>query len=160
MRLVQNERGFTLIELVIVLVILGILGAVAMVSYSDFTTQSRDAALQGAFGSHGSQLAIATALCRSLPAQATGNGNCNPVGPPPDFAGDFVTTVYNAVGVTGAEIARGAYAPATGVFQICSGALNNGRFITVTYNPAATPQLQITTGPANWVAGAACGAAA
>jgi prepilin-type N-terminal cleavage/methylation domain-containing protein len=160
MKLIRNEKGFTLIELVIVLVILGILGAVAMLGYTDLSTQARDAALQGAFGAHASQLAIAVGLCRSLPDQATGTGICNPSAAPPDFAGDFVTNVYNAVGVTGAEIARGAYAPATGIFNLCSGSLNNGRFIEATYDDAATPQLQITAGPNDWTAGATCDAAA
>lgn len=162
MRLVQNERGFTLMELVIVLVILGIMAAVAMVNYTDFTVQARNAALQGAFGSHASQLAIATALCRGLPVQATGaEGGCNPA--TADFSGNFENTVYNLVRISGVEMARGTYTSATGVFKICSGALASGQFITVTYDPAAVapaPQLAITAGPAPWVAGATCTAAA
>ncbi|MEW6684078.1 MAG: type II secretion system protein [Nitrospirota bacterium] len=151
----RNEKGFTLIELVVVLVILAILGAVAMLGYVDLSTQSRDAALEGTFGSHASQLAIAVGLCRSLPAQASGAGSCDGVA---DFSGDFETAVYNAVGVTGSEISRGAYgSPAAGQFQVCSGSAGNGRFITATYNPVATPQLT-RTAPAAWAAGA-CGAA-
>lgn len=158
MKLLRNEKGFTLIELVIVLVILGILGAVAMLGYQDLTTQARDAALEGAFGAHASQLAIAIATCRGLPVQATGaEGTCVPA--TNDFSGNFENAVYNAVGVTGAEIARGTYTSGTGVFKICSGSLNNGRFITVTYNPAATPQLS-RVAPASWIAGATCTAAA
>ncbi len=154
MRLIRNEKGFTLIELVIVLVILGILGAVAMLGYTDLSSQARVAALEGTFGAHSSQLAIAIGLCRSLPAQATGNGSCDGTA---DFSGDFVTTVYNAVGVTGSEITRSAYVPAAGLFQLCTGSAGNGQFTTVTYDTAATPQLTRTT-PLAWTAGA-CGSA-
>lgn len=151
----HQEKGFTLIELVVVLVILAILGAVAMLGYVDLSTQSRDAALEGSFGSHASQLAISVGLCRSLPAQASGAGSCNGT---TDFSGDFATTVYGSVGVTGSEISRGAYgSPAAGQFQICTGSAGNGRFITATYNPAVTPQL-VRTAPAAWAAGL-CGAA-
>jgi len=154
MRLIRNEKGFTLIELVIVLVILGILGAVAMMGYTDLSTQARDTALEGTFGAHSSQLAIAIGLCRSLPTQATVAGACNAT---TDFSGDFVTTVYNAVGVMRSEITRSVYVPGTGVFQLCTGSAGNGRFITVTYNPAATPPLTRTV-PTPWAAGA-CGSA-
>lgn len=154
MKLIRNEKGFTLIELVIVLVILGILGAVAMLGYTDLSSQARTAAIEGTFGAHASQLAIAIGLCRSLPLQPTAAGACNGT---TDFSGDFVTTVYNAVGVTGSELTRSAYVPASGTFQLCTGSAGNGQFSTITYNPAATPQLTRTT-PATWAAGA-CGSA-
>ncbi len=155
MKLLRNEKGFTLIELVIVLVILGILGAVAMLGYTDLSTQARTAALEGAFGSHASQLAISIGLCRSLPVAPTGaEGGCGPG----DFSGNFQNAVYNAVGVSGSELVRSAYVSgATGTFQLCTGSAGAGMFTTVTYDPAASPQLTRTV-PAAWAAGA-CGAA-
>ena len=54
----QTQGGFTLIELVIVIVILGILAAVAIPKYEDMREQARTAALKGQLGSIRSAVAI------------------------------------------------------------------------------------------------------
>ena len=46
----SSERGFTLIELVIIIVILGILAAVAIPKYQDMSSQAKDAACRGSLG--------------------------------------------------------------------------------------------------------------
>jgi prepilin-type N-terminal cleavage/methylation domain-containing protein len=53
-----SEAGFTLIELVIVIVILGILAAVAIPKYEDMREQARTAALKGQLGSIRSAVSI------------------------------------------------------------------------------------------------------
>lgn len=47
-RILKNQQGFTLIEIIAVLVVLGILAAVAVPKYFDLTTEAKKKAVQGA----------------------------------------------------------------------------------------------------------------
>jgi prepilin-type N-terminal cleavage/methylation domain-containing protein len=58
MSLKKNVKGFTLIELMIVVAIIGILAAVAVPKFADLVTKSKEASVKGALGSVRSALSI------------------------------------------------------------------------------------------------------
>lgn len=84
-RHMKSQKGFTMIELVIVIVILGILAAVAIPRFIDLQSNAQQAAVDGVAGSLGTASSINYAGCSAVGNVVTANkcitvAKCSDVG--------------------------------------------------------------------------------
>lgn len=115
-----KNRGFTIVELLIVIVVIGILAAISIVAYNGITNSSKTSSAKSAASSTAKKAGAYHAETGNYPLLST------------DLTGAATTTSYNLSGVTfGAPAA--AASPNTLIFRKCgSGSPANQAAVTAT----------------------------
>ncbi|RRV79663.1 pilin [Stutzerimonas stutzeri] len=162
----QMQKGFTLIELMIVVAIIGILAAVALPAYQDYTARSRVS--EGLLLAAEAKTLVADNAANVMPAAtgglATGYPAVATVGgtPAPCIVGNApcVQVVGDGAGAGSINVLQLAVAPATGEITISytdrvAPAATNDLVLVPTANAAPLAAGTRPTGPVVWTCFAA-----
>jgi len=144
------HRGFTLIELVVVIVILGILAAFAIPRFVNISSQARQSAIQGLAGSLRSSAALAHGLALAS-GQTAATGTIQMEGTNVTLAWGYPTADAAGIGATVANMDGFTATPAAGsITYVPANPPSNTATCQVTYTAATSatnPATVVIPGP-------------
>lgn len=136
----RNERGFTIVELLIVIVVIAILAAISIVAYNGIQNRSKASAAASAAATVQKKAEAANAIASSYPAAVA------------DFAAQTDSSLAGS-GLTLAAISTAPTNPSTVEYQKCTAGATGARVAYWDYAAAAKSSytnLGTTTGCTTW----------